>query len=435
MNYEMNLSTLFLIFLITLIFIVVFFIFQKKQLDKITITFFSFSFFIYSGYGISNHLVSNWYISSYAIFLLAILLSYTFAKRPKKNKNQLEIAEDPISNFFEINKNFLYFLVFVYFICLFVPLFVPIIRIKDFFSPPISLINDIFSKRDELKDTPLLYLTQNIKLMLTPFFLIYLKLLKDKSKYFLILFLSSLWIYLEFLKVNYISRNDMVGYAMLLFFIVFSSKGKEFFIRKKYFIILCIFFIVSIPFLISYQYTRSGATVGSNTGLLESVKSLLNYETYYPIYFQQIIDKQISVSPIIYFLWLLFIIVPSQLVPMKPTIAINGIFTTAITGLIPGQRYYSIILPSILGEAFMLYGNLFFWIHAIFLGTMLGKIQKYFEQYPSLMYWNIFILVQFIKITRGGSQGFISEIINGSILIFCLILFLKNKINKERKLI
>lgn len=434
MNYQVELNLLFLVFLITLILISIFLIFQKKQIDKITIIFFSFSFFIYSGYGLSNPLVNNGYILSYTIFLLAILLSYTLAKRQKK-KIQLETVSDPIANFFEKNKILLYCLVSVYLICLFIPLFVPVVRIKDFFSPPVSLINDIFSKRDELKDTSLLYLTQNIKLMLTPFFLIYLKLLKDKGKYFFIIAISALWIYLEFLKVNYISRNDMVGYAMLLFFILFSSKGKYFFIRKKYFIILSILFIVSIPFLISYQYTRSGAIVDGTASFFESIKSLLNYETYYPIYFQQIVDKQISISPIIYFFWLLFIIVPSQLVPMKPTIAINGIFTTAVTGLIPGQRYYSIILPSILGEAFILYGNLFFWIHAIFLGAIFGKLQKSFEQYPSLIYWNIFILVQFIKITRGGSQGFISEIINGSILLFCLILFLKIQKSKERKLI
>lgn len=189
MNYQVELNLLFLVFLITLILISIFLIFQKKQIDKITIIFFSFSFFIYSGYGLSNPLVNNGYILSYTIFLLAILLSYTLAKRQKK-KIQLETVNDPIANFFEKNKILLYCLVSVYFICLFIPLFVPVVRIKDFFSPPVSLINDIFSKRDELKDTSLLYLTQNIKLMLTPFFLIYLKLLKDKGKYSYISFMD-----------------------------------------------------------------------------------------------------------------------------------------------------------------------------------------------------------------------------------------------------
>jgi len=56
------------------------------------------------------------------------------------------------------------------------------------------------------------------------------------------------------------------------------------------------------------------------------------------------------VSPIDYFTWLVTIVLPKKIFPVN-AVSINDEFSMYISGLDRDDPYYSIILPSIFGEA------------------------------------------------------------------------------------
>ncbi len=436
MSFAIELNSIIIVTFLTIIITLIFVCLETDSFRRVTVVLFNFVYYVYCGVGISNEVVSNAYIFNYILFIICLMTAYWAVGKRKSNKNDLTNFS-ALDTFFRKNITSFKFLTILFFICLFIPLFIPNFRLNEFFSPPNPNIIGIFEKRQIVKETIPLYLTQAIKLLLTPFFLMYIKYLNDRKRTVIVSSLLILWFYLEFLKSGYLGRHELVGYAVLFFFILFSEKGKKYEVKKKYYIFLFVCLIASAPFLLMYQYNRLGKSMDdfSTIGLL--IKNIINSEAYYPVYFDKILELPIRIPPIKYFLWMFFLIVPSIVLPSKPTIAINSIFTTTITGLSLGDKYYSIILPSILGESFIIYGAYFFWIHALLLGLFFGLIQKKLSNHYYLTFWNIYVLIEFVKIPRGGSQGFISWVINSSIFLIMLLIYLKwrNYANKTNKVI
>ncbi|MDD3106471.1 MAG: hypothetical protein PHP65_01520, partial [Bacilli bacterium] len=94
---------------------------------------------------------------------------------------------------------------------------------------------------------------------------------------------------------------------------------------------------------------------------------------------------------------------------------------------------FSIYLPSILGESFIIWGVSFYWLHAFLLGIMTGTTGLLLTKYRQLLFYSFFIVFRALAIGRAGSQGYISLIINGSLLLIVLFIFLSFSNAKEKK--
>jgi hypothetical protein len=96
-----------------------------------------------------------------------------------------------------------------------------------------------------------------------------------------------------------------------------------------------------------------------------------------------------------------------------------------ISGLDRDDPYYSIILPSIFGEALLVYGLFFSWVHAIVLALILSVLIKFYRRFSKLSFLTIYLIVHVISIGRGGSQGIVAYFINISLLFVVMSFFVK----------
>lgn len=417
-----NIDNLWLFFSILLASIItyIFWKLQNTRFDSFFILFFNISIYIYCGYGISGVYVPNKYYGYFFIFIIAIDLSYTITSRLMSGmRNQR--TNNEFNNFFR-QGNWLVVIVFIFFVTLFLPLIFPTLRLNELFSPPAANTQFIFLKRAASNSNVFLYIGKTLQLLLLPFFLVYIKILIENKKNFRWVLLYVVFVYLKYLEFDYVARNELIGYLGLFIVMFMSIKN---FPSKKLFLIsgIVIILIIGVPFLVKYQESRiGGSAVKSN--YIGYINILLSSEGYYPEYYNLILNIGRTISPLNYLLWIIFLVIPNKILPFKPTLAINDVFTYQVTGLQIGDHLYSIQLPSLLGESFMIYGNYFFWIHAVFLGAFSAALFTLYKKYPTLNFWLVYMAISFIKIPRGGSQGSISETLNGSMgLIIAFFLY------------
>ena len=197
-------------------------------------------------------------------------------------------------------------------------------------------------------------------------------------------------------------------------------------------IYISLMIVLSIPFLLWYEVFRLGGNV-AEISLNESFKELIFKEADYPKYYEYINEYMYgNISAIKYLLWLIFLPIPSIIFPSKPTVALNTIFSEIFLGISKESYGYYVLLPSLLGEAFLIYGKYFYWIHAIVIGVVIAIVCKFMEKHKYLRYNNLFYSIYILTIGRGGSQGYLSYIINSSMPIVLAILII-NLVNRKKE--
>ena len=189
------------------------------------------------------------------------------------------------------------------------------------------------------------------------------------------------------------------------------------------FIPIIVVFILAMPLLLAYEDYRLGRDISWDYNYVVNASKLIEKESDYPKYYTQIIDADI-VSPNDYFTWLVTIVLPKKIFPVN-AVSINDEFSMYISGLDRDDPYYSIILPSIFGEALLVYGLFFSWVHAIVLALILSVLIKFYRRFSKLSFLTIYLIVHVLSIGRGGSQGIVAYFINISLLFVVMSFFVK----------
>lgn len=387
------------------------------------------SIFIFSGFGLSYNEIGQEFLGEYIIFSTVFSISlYLILRKPTEKNNVIRyvskkiidpIKQDPSKNKPKNNTFFiictaLFYLTFLIF------LVVPEVRISQLWNPPSATVIGGYDRINLVQNIAVLDIAVMIRTLLLPFFMVYIYNLKRRGRRFKVFALILFWVYLNFLSQIYIGRYELVVYLIFLFVLITSKKDDELFISKKQFSIICVVFVLSIPALVSYQYSRIGLTM-QNLTFAQASKELMGIELQFPSYYPSIVALSGRISILKYFLWILLLPIPSFILPSKGelTIQINRIFSSFILGVNYGDTGYYGLVPSILGEAILLYNQYFFWIHAIFLAVMLGNICKLLEKIPELSILNLYFAINVFAIARGGTQGYFGMVINS--LIFYIL--------------
>lgn len=430
--YNINISILFLISSYALILYLISSIVVKKINRKLLILFSIVSITIYSGVGISFEEIDNRYLIHFFIFLTVMIISMLITFKTSISKQNIGYTSN-LDLFCETNEIFFKILSIIFILTLIIHLFVPTIRISQLWNPPPPTLIDYFDRAKVAKTGIILKLADFLNILLNPFFFIYIYILKKKNKKIKMFLWLFSWCYLDYLKIGYMGRYEMIILFIFITFIFSSNIKTEFKIKSRYILYISLIIIFLIPFFLWYENFRIGASL-SNTSLTESFKQLIFKESDYPKYYEYInryMDGSISASK--YLLWLIFLPIPSMILPFKPTLTVNTIFSEMILGISEGSRGYYILLPSLLGEAFLIYGKYLYWIHAIIIGVVIASICKYMEKHKCLTFNNIFYSIYILSIARGGSQGYLGYIINGTMPIVLSIIII-NLINRKSRL-
>ncbi len=423
--YDYSFSTILLITLITFGILALFYKKHLSVVQKLVLVFSTASIFIYSGLGIAITTVDDKYIIYYVIYLFLFLGTIRFFMRKKEAipENAGNTVDDLILN---ANPNIYKIATWVFFLTLLVNLFIPTVRISDLWN--FSGVSDanIVAKRYARANNSIISIFDTVNLLAMPFFLMHLyNLIKANKKRRLVLLLL-MWAYFDYLLVNYLSRYEIMVHILFMFMTCFMmTKDGIKKNLKKYIRILIILGIISVPLLIGFVDIRSGSSIQDRT-YGDSFIDLFTSETYYPTYYSYIeTNLASSISGIQFILWILCTPIPSVFWPGKPSVAVNIFFTTALTGLTYGNSGYSVTLPSILGESFIVFGMDFFWVHAIIMGTLIGLYFRYFDKVKSLSVLTVYQIIILLTLGRGGSSSYVSTLINETVMILVWILFNK----------
>ena len=402
----------------------------KKIADKRLKIMFSLlcgSVFVYSGYGIAFPEVDDRYIVPYMIFVSSFSIPFLCLKNNKLGGCLQDRSS--VDSFFETHITFLKYCTFIYLLCLFIPLVYPEFKLFQIFQTGFSGLVGFYDLRVQYKSNALIGLIDTIRVFSTPFFFIYLTVIKEKkssSKAPITLFLIS--ILLEYMRYSYMGRYQMMINALLIFFILKCAKGYQFDIKFKQLLYIAIGVISAVPFLYAYTFIRQGNDVEINESFGDIAKLLINSETYYPIYYDHIVNSSYlkSQTPLTFILWLIFLPIPSVIWSGKPTLQSDA-FTYSLTGMQYGDNGYSSSLPSVMGEALMYFGESFYWIQPLILGSVIIILINYLFKHRSTNLLSLYLIAYVLSIGRGGAASYMSTIIFGVLPIIIIDKFIVNK--------
>lgn len=407
---------------------------RKCNIEKrLVVYMLGLSVYIYSGIGISLKSVDNIYIVHYCVLLICLFISirifssekinFKFGKRKTDSKGFAEQLEKKI----EGNSTLIKILGIAFIISMFIPVVYPSNRLLDMFNLSAFTSVGIHMRRQLYQDNIIVKICNNITVITQSFFFIYLYELIEKKKQKLGIAIILLWILLEFGQVNYLSRYQVIVYFLFLVMYVIIARTGEIRLDTKWIIAVGAVALFSLPMLVNFTEIRLGRT-GTKLSIMEAIRALIESECEYPRYYQKCVENSGIISPLIYILWIIFLPIPSVIWPSKPVIKVSYIFTSLITGVssVSSVGYYN-VLPSILGESFLIFGRWMFWVEGIILGFIIGIYFKLFLKSKKLSLLTVYMILMLSTIGRGGSQSYIPIIINGSFYFWLWLRISRNR--------
>lgn len=417
---NIDLAILILVLIVNLIIPAISILLLKERQDKIFLVILNLTVYLYSGFGLCYVATTEAIVIFYLFFVLVLNFSLVFFLN---REGKVEIIDYQKANFFfdsKWGKKFVNIAVILMFVLIIIQLFTLGVGVKDFLNFEIFDLTNIFIKEANVRENTLSYVLDLLQKLLTPFLFIKLYDLVQDRKRFVSILVFLLWIYLEALKTGYIGRYKIVIYSLFVCYLLLVKEGS---MLMRKFIPIIVVFILAMPLLLAYEDYRLGRDISLDYNYVVNASKLIEKESDYPKYYTQIIDADI-VSPIDYFTWLVTIVLPKKIFPLN-AVSINDEFSMYISGLDRDDPYYSIILPSIFGEALLVYGLFFSWVHAIVLALILSVLIKFYRRFSKLSFLTIYLIVHVISIGRGGSQGIVAYFINISLLFVVMSFFVK----------
>ena len=116
-------------------------------------------------------------------------------------------------------------------------------------------------------------------------------------------------------------------------------------------------------------------------------------------------------------------------VPVIPTPGytanLNVIFSERISGVKMEMSWFSVLLPSIMGEAELIFGRAFLWVHAIIIGFMMSVIDRFIGDNQKKIILYYYYLTCVMKAARAGYAELSSTIVFNVIVTSLIIGVLK----------
>ena len=346
--------------------------------------------------------------------------------RPKLKKNSLMDS----SNLSDV---FLIVMVVLSYSYIFIQLIYPENRLGNLINISLSQ-RDIFNNRDYSRSLLIYQLFNYIELGTLGFYYVYLGRLVNKKKTSIAILLILLRVYLNLGLNQYISRNEIVSLLLFIALVVVYSKNRYDDLFKKTIKLFAIVFALTLilsPVLYMYQFLRLGLSL-PDIDASEAISSLIYSETNYGQYYESLLELSSTKGTVNWFVWILTLPVPSAIFTFKRDIVlVNQVLSEYITGYPYGHAYYTVKLPSLFGEALYVFGILFYWLHAVFIGVFINKLSGILEKDENLSILTLWFATQSLLLGRGGSSSLVPNAVN-ILLFYAIIITIINYIKRRR---
>lgn len=385
---------------------------------------------IYSGLSTTYIGLCDKYFIPYIVFLLIFTLSYLIGIHLK-----LRFTKGRIKAFWvkentdkgksektiQIHNSVLIIFLVAFFLYYFVQLIYPDFRLFDLFSINLS-VDNIFERRSALRGNLIYQLFYYVNLMSAVFVFVYAYRKFKEKKWWIPILIFAAWYYCQAVTLGYMSRNEFMIIGAFIVIILCNHNSDDISISFRLICIGLVAVIALIPFLNAYEMIRMGVTA-RHMSLGDSMSALLAKETNYGKYYE-FCSKHFQMSTFLkYMIWLVTLPIPSAIAGELKNFGLetNTFFTVLYTGINPGEAHYSVILPSIFGEALLIYGKYFFWIHAVFLGFFISKFCVNMEKNKELILLNVYFAVNMFILGRGGSEAVIATMVNYMVMYWIVM--------------
>ena len=386
------------------------------------------SIYIYSGIGIAYAGVDKNNIIYYFIFLSVFCISYTFlVEFDKKIRiGSVVIGKSRCIDDVEFWKSkFAYktfvALMYLYIVIRLISLLYPVNHLANFSFTynSINNISNLTGANTTFLDT--------IANMLMPFFYIGLMLICKKVRQVFVFLTFD--VVITWLKTGYLTRHILVTVVIICLLLYFNGdlNNKYISLTKRWRrIITAVLIIVPIMMWVMLTLMEKRLTNGTDFTISEFFYTELSYPTQYA--------KIHNMSPLVqirdFFLQLL-----DSFVPVIPTpkyhMDLNVDFSISYGGYGIDVAWFSVLLPSILGEAFLIFGNYFYWIHAIIIALLIALIYKLVRENHCLTILWYYYLVCALKTGRAGYEQLSQSILLNFIIVYMMIHLLRYIWNKS----
>ncbi len=392
----------------------------NTAVERLGIVLFLCSFALYSGVGIATGKCNAIYILSFSVFLFFLAIGLNISLNTNIGARRIDKTKkvDFVLLKYAKAATVVYIL-----ICIFL-LFYPENKIIRTLSSSIGILQGPSSQSSNI----VVRILNMVQYLLTPF--LYVNMANTKKWYTPAIIQLSLIAISFFGGAGYLARSGLTANLFILVFISISEiekrRAKTLYDRKKFeierwrlfrrYLRLGVLALIAVmPLFYAYTILRTGATVNWSEipSLFKILEDELNFAMHYPycVYFSN------QFNPFRYFIWLVTLPIPIfEFNGMQLNTEYSQLFVPAYYGV----NYKTVVLPGLLGEGLLLYGEYFFWIHALFLGLIYGYFLKYYSCSENRRYLGVFFVAQIVLSTRGGSQSVIAQFINyGLLMFFC----------------
>jgi hypothetical protein len=373
--------------------------------------------FFYSGIGSAYDSVSWNYTIYYCIFLVVFagcfLWGVGVAKRVSRRRRA---AYERIDNLAQ-GELFTSVVIGAYIAISLLPLIYPHFRLQLLLNPPMPDLQTTFNNGINV-DMPIAQrLAVYAGSLAWPFYLLALYALRRR---YLSLALSiALPAYCRYCYISYLGRYEILFCIAMFGGLVWLDRPA---IRWR----LCVAGIIFVPFLLlffeTYTRIRLGNTSTSSKGAAERIEELAFGETSFPLSWDKIVTSERHANLISYAEWIITLPIPKVLVGTVNGSRINVEISEIVSRTSVGWSGFSVILTGAVVESVYIYGKLFFWLHAVTVGTLAGLFCGFASGSRKFLAILVSLALTFGYIfMRGGIAGSLPQILNSYLSLLGLM--------------
>ncbi|MEY9095438.1 hypothetical protein [Paenibacillus sp. RC84] len=404
----------------------------KNQYQKVFYALGLTGMYLYSGIGTALNQITNTYLWYYLVFTLVFTVTFIGLSSIKQKQEstfyftQIQSAAD------RYTKLWFVFLC-VYSVFNLFPLVFPEFKLMLLVQPPKpNLLENFYERFGSASVHPLLGIHEKIKTTLFPFFLIGLYALR-KSR-LTVLFFVAFYLYTIYCIESYIGRFVLIQFLLLVILLFVFTKRMS----KKTMVVVGLLTVIAFTnFYSVYREVRLGVDLQqaqNNSSFENSANELISKEFFYSEYADTLIQAGQQVDFQKYVLWMLTLPIPKEILGGGFSLQLNNQITTFLTGQDVGKGGTYVHLVSVVGESIYIYGNYFFWMHAILIGFIFSFLCRLTMKTPALTGVSMYMAVLLLIMARGGISSTLPVVVNYFILLYAWMFFdkLKNRVPEEK---
>lgn len=375
-------------------------------------------FVFYHGIAVSSETIPIYMAAGYPVFIIALIVGFRFGAFLNYPVGKvISINAAPVLEKFA--EGFAAkCIIFLFFFLMIITLLVPTFKLQLLFLPPSPDLRASFDARFTGDRNLLVSLVGIITALITPLY--YLALYRYRHRIVALFFLLFAPLYITYVGDAYIGRYTIL-FALIVFFAMVWS------CRPKWRWALVISALVIVPILgviaRNYTYARLGAAA-PDSGIIEALTALIDAETMLPIITGvPLVESGERADLAAYFLWLLTLPIPGVFKGGLPILLLNYEISEIVLRVTRDSPQFYVVLPGLLAESIYLFGRVFFFIHPLTIGFVMGAFAAILQNIPrvgALLYYLAALFM--LNLNRGGVASVAPEIING-FLLFALIVF------------